>query len=486
VADDAFNGIRPVEESTPDLHTQNADVVAELIEQEYPLINIRKIYGISYTREFLGGWKLPAVESDIHAALNDGVLVMNYSGHGGEFGLAQEEIFTATDAAALQNLDRLPIFVTATCSFGWWDLGNEQSGAEVLLLNPNGGAIALLTTVRLVYTSSAIGSLNVGLNRALASEMFTLEENGLPRRLGDILRDTKNRPVGYQGNNRKFNLLGDPTLRVGIPNRQTAVETVNGTPISENPRLRALDEVTVTGSVRTANGDVDTGFDGQANLSVFDAERRVQLAVRVAMPRNYYTVREDLIWRGVVPVTGGRFEATFVVPKDISYSNEPGRITLYASNESMQAAGFTENVTVGGTSDNPPNDAVGPDITIFLNDTTFVSGGLTPPNPKLIVRLADQSGINAVGAGVGHEMLLVVDGDEQHAVDISSRFESEPNSYRRGSVTFNFDEYPIELDDGPHTLTVRAWDVINNSSSATVDFLLSSVDDLVLRNVFNY
>ncbi len=486
VADDGFNGTRATEEIWPDLHTQNVDVVADLIGQQYPKIDVEKVYAMSYTREFLNGWRIPGAKSDILSSLNDGVLVMNYAGHGGEFGLAQEEIFTRDDAASLQNSDKLPVFVTATCSFGWWDLGREQSGAEMLMLNPNGGAIALMTTVRLVYTSPDLNSLNVGLNRRLSAEMFKRDENGLPRRLGDIMLSTKNTEPGLEGNNRKFNLLGDPTLRLGVAPRDAVVETVNGQPVSEQPRLRALDKITVTGSVRSSGDEVDTAFDGRLNLTVFDAARRVQLPTRRVMPRDYYTVREDLIWRGIVPVQGGRFAATFVVPKDISYSDDAGRISAYAYNESVHAGGFTENVTVGGTSENPPNDQVGPEIRLFLNDTTFVAGGMTPPEPRLIVKLVDDSGINAVGAGVGHEMLLVVDGDEQNAVDISSRFESDPNSYRSGSVTFSFDDYPVPLQDGPHRLSVRAWDVLNNSAASELDFFVSSVDDLVLRNVYNY
>lgn len=486
VADDGYNGTRATEEIWPDLHTQNVDVVADLIRNEYPRIDVEKVYAISYTREFLNGWRIPTAKSDILSALNEGVLVMNYAGHGGEFGLAQEEIFTREDAAALQNEDRLPVFVTATCSFGWWDLGREQSGAEVLVLNPNGGAIALMTTVRLVYTSPDLNSLNVGLNRMLSSEMFKLDENGLPRRLGDIMLSTKNTEPGLEGNNRKFNLLGDPTLRLGVAPRSTVVETINGQSISEQPRLSALDQITVTGSVRGFSDEVDASFNGQLNLTVFDAARRVQLPVQRVMPRDYYTVREDLIWRGIVPVQSGQFEATFVVPKDISYSDDTGRISAYAFNESTHAGGFTENLTVGGTSENPPNDQAGPEIRLFLNDTTFVPGGMTSPEPRLIVKLQDDSGINAVGAGVGHEMLLVVDGDEQNAIDISSRFESDPNSYRSGSVTFPFEDYPASLGDGPHQLSVRAWDVLNNSAAADLDFFVSSVDDLVLRNIYNY
>ncbi len=488
VADDGYNGLSGSLEGEPDLHTQNSDVVAQLVGQVQPRLNLKKIYGISYVRDFRNGWRLPGVERDVKSALNDGVLIMNYSGHGGESGLAQEEIFTRSDAEALQNIDRLPLFITATCSFGWWDLGREQSGAEVLLLNPNGGAVALMTTVRLVHTSRTITTLNVGLNRALNAALFEPDADGLPPRLGEVLRRTKNVPVGLEGNNRKFSLLGDPTLRIGLPSRHAVIEAVNESPLSARPQLRALEEITLQGAVRDRRDQVDPEFNGNLHVSVFDAQRRVQLDEDdvSAMPQNYYMVREDVIWRGTVPVRAGRFDAAFIIPKDISYSNESGRISLYAHSSTDHAAGATEDVTVGGTAENPPTETIGPEIELFLNDTTFVSGGLTAATPKLLIKLADDSGINSAGAGVGHETLLVVDHDEQNAVDVGSKFESDPASYKRGRITYSFEDYPVDLDDGPHTLSVRAWDILNNSTTESLDFFVAADDGLVLRNVFNY
>ncbi len=486
VADDAYNGRETMKETHPDLHTQNADVVAELLAQEYPQIDLHKVYGISYKRKYANGWRLPDVERDILTDLDDGVLVMNYSGHGGEKALAQEDIFTLEDGQELRNYDRLPLFITATCSYGWWDLSGEQSAAEVLLLNESGGAIALMTTVRLVFTDSALNQLNVGLNRALNRELFKPAQDGRPRRLGDILVSTKNTQAGLQANNRKFNLLGDPTMRLGYPSREAVVGRVNGTPVEDMPALRALDEVTIEGNVRTTAGAVDSGFAGQAHVVVFDAERRVNVPDRSVLSRDYYTVRKDLLWRGTVPVTSGRFSATFVMPKDISYSNEPGRVSVYVRNASEHAAGYTEQVVVGGTAATLPDDHVGPDISLFLNDTTFVSGGLTPADPRLIVKLRDDSGINTVGTGVGHEMLLVVDGDERSAIDIGSRFQSDPGSFRSGRVEYSFRSYTDGLADGPHSLSVRAWDVFNNSNIESLDFVIASTQDVVLENVYNY
>ena len=482
-ADDGPTGLSGTDNDV-DLHVQNVDQVAELIRGGlFPQINIRKIYAESFQRVFLNGFRIPDAKQEISNAINSGTLLFNYSGHGGPDGLAQEELFTKEDAAALTNKDQQSIFITATCSFGWWDIEDEQSGAEVLLLNPNGGAIALMTTVRLVYTSRDTTSLNAGLNRALNREFFRLDEDGLPRRLGDVIQASKNTTVGLQGNSRKLGLLGDPTMRLGLPRGEAVVESLNEVPVDQQVgQMRALDRITITGAIRTPDGLVDASFDGLVNVTVFDAVRRVSLIEQLHMPTPYYTVREDLIWRGEVQANAGRFSATFVVPKDISYSNEPGRVTVYAASEDGQALGFNENFLVGGTSPNPPNDAIGPQISLFLNDTTFVSGGLITPEAELIVKLSDESGINTVGAGVGHEVLLVIDGDESRAVDISDNFRSVENSFQRGEV-----RWPLPtLKPGAGSLSVRAWDVLNNSNAADLEYLVTATENLELRNVFNY
>ena len=481
VADDGPAGLAGSEDDR-DLHVQNADVVAELVKREAPPMNLKKVYGPSYEREYVGAWRLPGAKEDLLEALRQGTLLFNYSGHGGIEGLTQEEILTRADVEALDNYDRLPVFVTATCSFGRWDMAEKQSAGEAVLLNARGGGVALLTTVRLVYTSSDTLSLNPGLNRQVNIELFQRDEAGRPPRLGDVLRRTKNTAAGLQTNNRKFNLLGDPAMRIGLPEGEVVIEAVNGTSVEGNEvPLRALDRVTVAGEVRTS-GQVDAGFNGQVALTVFDAARKVALPDPFFMPTPYYLVREDLVWRGEVAARNGRFEATFVVPKDISYADAPGRIAAYAYAEAGDRYGFTERVVVGGAVPELPDDGEGPELALFLEDTTFVAGGIVPPEPDLIVQLFDESGLNTAGAGVGHEMLLVIDGDEGGAIDLGDRYQSVGDSHRRGRVDV---ELPRQAP-GPHTLRVKAWDVLNNSTEVSLDYVVAASEALELRNVYNY
>ena len=485
LADDGPTGISGTQDDK-DLHTQNTDVVAVAVAKIAPDVNQRKVYALSYTREFLNTWRVPKARQDLLLAIDEGVLVMNFSGHGAERALAQENLFTIEDSRSLQNYDRLPIFITATCSFGRWDLGNEQTGAEELLLNRNGGAIALLTTVRQVYTSGTATTLNVGLNVALNEELFTRETDQLLPRLGDALRRTKNRRVGYEGNNRKFNLLGDPTLRLGLPASRAVVTHINDNQITTaTGQMRALERIELKGEIQRPDGSPDTSFDGAVSLTVFDALRQVPIPPEKFqyMPQRYYEVREDLIWRGRTRVTDGRFVARFVVPKDISYANQPGRVTLYAQSAAEHVNGHSERFIVGGTSDDATNDVDGPQIELYLGDESFTSGGLAPVQPQVFARIYDESGINTVGAGVGHEMLLVLDENEVEAINIGNLYESDEDSFQRGSVSYSFDE---ALTPGPHTLSLRAWDVLNNSGEATLDFLVTDTEELVIRNVFNY
>ena len=483
VADDGPTGLSGTTNDR-DLHLSNVDQVVELVARDlYPQINLQKIYAETYERVFLNGFRIPEAKREISAAINRGTLVVNYSGHGGPNGLAQEEIFTKEDALALTNRNRLSIFVTATCSFGWWDLEEFQSGAESLLLNPNGGAVALFTTVRLVYTSGGTETLNAGLNRALNIAMFKVDEEGLPRRLGDILAETKNTGVGLQGNSRKFNLLGDPSMRIGLPPGHAVVESLNQVPLNtQMGQMKALDLVTIEGEVQSANGMTNAAFNGAVNVTVYDAERNVPLVEPFYNPTSFFRQREDLLWRGEVQAVSGKYKAQFVVPKDISYSNSPGRISVYSQDNAFHALGYSENFIVGGTSDTPPNDNQGPEIRLFMNDSTFVSGGQVEADSDLLVLLYDQSGINTVGTGVGHELLLTLDGDDTSSQDIGSGFEANPNSFQRGSVT-----WPLKgLETGPHTLRVRAWDVLNNSNSAELSFIVANDEVLSVHNVYNY
>ena len=471
-----------------DLHVQNADAVARRVDDESPEVTVQKVYMPSYPEvgNVAGRRRRPDATDASRRAIEEGTLVWNYMGHGGPNGLADEGLFTREVMQSLDNPDRLPIFVTATCSFGKYDMVDRQSLAEETLLLEGGGAVAMFTTVRVVVTSSGTASLNVGLNIALTRAMLSRDADGHPKRLGDILAEAKNTTAGAQFNNRKFNLLGDPAMRIGLPERPVRITAVNGVPLGAGatPELRAFEVARVEGEVLGAGGAVDPAFEGVVSLTVFDAARQIELPVRVNTP-GFYTTQTDPIYAGRASVRAGRFAAEFLVPQDVSYSGLPARISAYALGGSeglTDGLGQTRDAIVAPTAAPRPDDARGPEVRLFLDDSTFVSGGITRPDPVFIARLSDASGINTVGAGVGHELLLTIDGDPTRAVDVGRYYEGDLDTYTSGTVRF-----PLpELAPGPHTATLTAWDAANNATTETLEFTVAEGSDLVVENAYPY
>lgn len=470
-----------------DLHVYNADETARYQQLADSTIVVQKIYGPSYPEvNAASGRRRPQATDAIVRALNEGTLIWNYSGHGGVTGLGGEGYFTRGVLNRLTNADRLAVFITATCSFGRFDMSERQSLAEETLLYQAGGAVAMLTTVRIVYTSSSsTAGDNFGLNVELGRQLVERGADGRPRRLGDILASTKQTTTGSSPNNRKFNLLGDPTMRLGLPE--------GGIALASPPVLTAFEEATVSGAVLTPGGQPDAAFDGEVELAVFDSERLV-LMPQTRTPcsaeftpcqytQGRYRVRTDRLYTGRATVRAGQFSTTFRVPQDVSYSGQPARVVAYAvGGAAATAGGATTRSLVATTAGARPDDGAGPAIRLFLDDTTFVSGGLTRRNPTFIARLSDPSGINTVGASVGHELLLTIDGDPRQSYDVSRAYTGDLDTYRSGTIRF-----PLPaLAPGPHTATLTAWDAVNNASTAEISFVVSDAEGLEVRSALPY
>ncbi len=479
-----------------DLHILNADGTAELIDQDETGIRLEKIYQISYpTENTSAGPRVPQATLAMVDRINDGTLVFNFSGHGAEQFLTDQRLFTSDDIGRLTNRNRLSIMVTATCSFGRFDDTEDNSGAEKMLLHPDGGLIAALTTTRVVYTSPNPEILNFGLNIALTREMTRRDANGKPQRLGDIFRNTKITPVGREFNSRKFILLGDPAMRIGLPTSQVEITHINDSEILPDTlfELRALDRVTVSGHISQSRGTVNTSFDGEANVRVFDARRLVRYpdfdwleSPGCWLDDCGYFVQTDALFNGRVSVSGGHFESEFIIPKDVSYSMNPGRIQTYARERDRDAVGSNSNFRIRGRNPDAIDDERGPEIEIYMNDELFVDGGVVDDSPQLIVLLSDNAGINTTGAGVGHEIVARLersdDPSSRRNITLNEFYQSNLDDFTSGRI-----EYPLnQLEEGHYHLRIRAWDVFNNLGESEVSFQVLDSQDLQIRNIFNY
>lgn len=463
------------------LHFQDAEVVSAAVSAN-PVINQQKIYLDAYKQETgPGGSSYPKAIEASNNQIYNGTLIWNFSGHGGPSRLAEETILDQQIINSWKNDNRLPLFVTATCDFAPYDNPEVNSIGENLLLRPQTGAIALMTTTRLVFAYS---------NRLINDNYmkYAMEElpGGKHRSLGEAVKETKN--YTYQtssdiSNNRKFTLLGDPALTLAFPSMKVRVTKINGIAPPMVDTLSAGEKITIEGEVTDYSGNLATGFNGTVYPALFDKPQTIYtLANDPGSQVAGFQVQNQPLYKGQATVNGGKFAFTFKMAKDLNQQFGAGKLSLYCENGSTDAAGSFSGFIAGGSSGSPESDNKGPEIRLFLNDELFTSGGLTNQSPVLIAKLADSSGINTAGAGIGHDIVATLDNDSRQYFLLNDFYQGELNDFQKGMVRF---QLPA-LQPGFHSLKLKAWDVVNNSGEAQIDFLVANDDELQLHHVLNY
>ncbi len=441
--------------------------------------NIEKIYLDAYTQiNAAGGDRYPDVKDAILRRIRTGAFLINYTGHGGPKNWAQERIFNIEDIRDLENKDHLPLFITATCDFSPYDDADFHSAGESLITNNNGGAIALITTTRLVFAFQ-----NFDMNSRVLDYLFQ-DFQGRKPTVGEILLEAKNGAAASE-NNRKFVLLGDPAMTLAYPKHDVVTTKINGQPISQIDTLKALSKVVIEGEVRSQAGQLLSGFNGIVYPSVYDKKAVYQTKGQdLESQQANFELQNKVLFKGKASVLGGKFSFEFIVPKDINYAFDNGKVSYYAaSNVGLtDAHGFSYDFIVGGTSDSIVADDRGPIVDVFMNDSTFAFGGLTDENPLLLVKLSDASGINTVGNGVGHDIIGLLNENTQQQYLLNDYYAATLDDFTKGNIEFPFNK----LENGRYTVRVKAWDVHNNPGEGYTEFIVASNAELALQNVFNY
>ena len=443
-------------------HMEFADQLAGYVESEHPEFLVNKLYYDAYKKDMTAG-TYPDVRSGLQKLLKDGLLLFNYTGHGGTTALSDEKVLTQTDINQF-TYTHLPVWVTATCDFTRFDDLNTSAGEDVFL-NKSSGGIALFTTVRVAYSRP-----NFPINDNVIRNLFE-RNNGRRRTLGEVMQATKNTlsSVYKLG----FCLIGDPAVKMAYPEFGMKVTTVNGQSVDGNSiSFKALEKITVEGEVLDVSGQLVTDFTGIVNPTVKDSKVTVTClknSNKDDSPAFTFTDYPNTIFIGNDSVRNGKFSFTFTVPKDISYSNLQGKMNLYAvdTESGNEAQGNFDNFIVGGTSDTAETDTIGPEIrALYLNDTTFVDGGQVNTTPYFVAELWDKSGVNITGSSVGHDMMLVIDESTVLSYNLNSYYELLPGEDGTGIVKF-----PIPaLEPGKHTAEFWVWDILNNSTVRTFTF----------------
>ena len=448
-------------------HMEQAEDICNILENSDANCFINKIYTDAYTAEITStGRTYPSAKKKLFQVLDDGVLVIDYIGHGSTVAWTHEDLLNITDIQSMY-LKRLPLFITATCDFGRYD-HEDISAGEILCLNPSGGGIALITTTRVVYISN-----NHYLNTGVAQQVFKKDENFEYPRLGDILRKAKCNILQTDSNKLNYTLLGDPALKLLYPEYKIKVTEINGYDISQTvPTIQARDSVFIKGEIYTPQGEKATDYNGSICPTVYDSKiNRVSYGYGDEGKAFEFSERSNRLYVGKDSIVNGQFEISFKVPREINFADDLGLINLYCYNdEGQEGSGNESNFIVGGFNDSSNDDFDGPEIYYaYLNSDDFQNGDEVNESPLLIAEVYDPSGINISDAGIGHQMTVTIDNQTIHS-DVSSYFEPTVGEFGRGVIT-----YPLsELSEGDHTLRLKVRDTENNSSEVELNFTVKT------------
>ncbi len=463
----------------------NLDVLGDEVSTEKPYVNVKKIHSDSYEQvSSAGGDRYPSVNAEIKNAIEVGAIIVNYFGHGGEDGLAKEFIYTKGTAQNLQNKNRYPCIVTVTCEFTKFDNPLRITAGELTYWNKEGGAISMLTTTR------SIGAgLGVAFNQELAPELFGYGLN-IPNTPAEALRISKNQVSDPSGNRRVIFYIGDPAMHLAFPQQKIKLTTLNGIPIAQaTDTLKALSRVRIGGEVQSENGVLLSNYNGILEAKLYDKNVQRQTLGNDGVSSGGellimdFTTLGEILFNGQAKITNGLFEFEFVMPRDTQIPVETGRVSFYAQEDNAldDKSGFNLDLKIGGLNEDAPEDNQGPLIQLFMNDESFVSGGITNDSPILIAKLEDENGINT-SSGIGHDIIAILDGDESNPFVLNEYYQSEVDDYTRGITNFKL----RDLENGIHTLTLKAWDVYNNSSTSEIQFIVAGNESLEITHVLNY
>ncbi|RKX25540.1 MAG: hypothetical protein DRP45_05685, partial [Candidatus Zixiibacteriota bacterium] len=462
VADDEFGKY-----DNETIHAIQSDSLERYYIPRY--LNRNKVYLWDYP--FVNGQK-PAVNDAIVDAFNDGSLIVNYVGHGNPDVWAHEHVLTrSTDLPRLTNSDRLSLVYAASCAIGFFDDPHREGMAEDFLSMPNGGAIGVISATRLVYSAD-----NARLNQVVDSVLFSSDSLTICEALfvAKLLRQYPG-PV-IQNNDRAYEFLGDPYLRLALPYLDIEFDTMPDS-------LVALGQANVSGRIIDGDGQTIVA-DGNLMVTVYDSDREKvynRMSNGVIVESIPYGVAGPAIFRGSASISQGGFEFNFISPLDIGYGGHSARVSAYALLDSIDGIGLIDSITVSQTLVQT-TDSTGPEIVYgIVGRSNFVSGDAVSVEETLRVILSDESGINLAG-GLGHGISLVVDRQTEDAVNLTQLFEYQQDDFTTGELVYVLNG----LAPGEHLLKVKAWDNANNVSTVEFSLQIISTGGVAMNEVLNY
>ena len=460
-------------------HMSQADDLSKNIEINYPYFNYDKIYLDAYTQQVKGsGEKYPDANIAINERMKKGCLVFNYTGHGSEVQMTAENVLNSASIESWKNKDKLPLFITASCEIAKFDDPTITSLGEKFLLQKDGGAIALYSTTRVVFASS-----NYTLNNNIYKTLFSKDSEGLPITIGNAFLEAKKLiPNDFNQNKRNFTLLGDPALRLAVPEYSIIIDSINNQKADLFlDTIKANSVLSIIGHIENGLNVKDDSYNGVLYMKLFDKNQMIEtLGNDDNDMYTFYSYKNNL-FQGKASIVDGNYTAQIIVPHDIYYYNGKGKLSLFCTNNLIEGKG-SAFLQINGSNETIEPDFVGPQISMYMGDTTFVSGKITNETPTLIVKIFDESGVNISDAAIGHTISIVIDGDEVNSYVLNEFYSADVNTYKNGTI-----EYPIsELAEGPHSITIKVWDTQNNMSEKTIEFTVVKLSNIQISELYNF
>ncbi|HLW08503.1 MAG TPA: type IX secretion system sortase PorU [Marinilabiliaceae bacterium] len=454
------------------IHVGDSDKLAEKVKVNQTDFEIEKIYLDNYTKT--ANDRYPEAQDAIDRTIANGTMLINYIGHGGVNGLSHELVITKASILSWKNHNQLPLFVTATCEFSRFDDPNNVSAGEEVFLNPNGGGIALLSTTRLAYSS-----LNYQLNNAFFNHVFKPISGNKRPSFGDIIKNTKNETRSTI-NKLNFVLLGDPALKLIYPENKINTTRINSNPVGEVlDTLKALSVASIEAEITDNEGTILHDFKGTVDITVYDKAQTVKTKGNKGQTPFEFSQYPNILFKGKAKVEEGKFSIEFMVPFDIRYNLDFGRISYYAvSDDGRDAMGSFTDFIVGGFNPDAEEDEEGPDMKLYLDHANFSNGDLTGMQPILYAELSDKSGINTSGSGIGHDLVLILNDDSANPILLNDYYQADEGTYCSGKLIYQLPVLPV----GKHHFSLKAWDNFNNSSTVNVNFEVSNGKKLNIEN----
>ncbi|MEE9349971.1 MAG: type IX secretion system sortase PorU [Flavobacteriaceae bacterium] len=475
IADDVTRG-KPAEI----ILVQQIEATADFIKANKPVYNLKKIYADAFVQQIsAGGESYPDVKIAINNAVERGSLIIDYFGHGGENGWANERILDLIQINNWYNKSTLPLFITITCEFSRYDNPQRVTAGEDVFNNKDGGATAMITTAREVYIHIG-GPFNI----ALMSDLLAYDSSDDNDTIAQSLAKTKNDNANET--QRLFiQYFGDPAMKLAKPKPNVIITKMNDVDITTSlDTIKALSHVYFEGIV-TQNNVLDSNFNGELSVTIYDKE-----VIRETLNNDNNTgnmilpfdTRESKIFNGKASIENGLWKFDFIAPRDIRIAYGTTKISFYAENQLIDKNGYNTDVIIGGINPDAPEDNIGPTIKLFMNDHSFIDGGNTNESPLFLAVLEDESGINTSLTAVDHDIIGILDGDQSNPIIMNDYYETELNDFKKGNVNYPFRNLAV----GPHTISFKCWDTYNNPSEASLNFVVVSDEELVLDNVLNY